>query len=698
MKNTFRITTVLSMGIASLTFLRAQEGTSIPHTPPESLVTAAAAQEASPSHIVDLDRVTVIPQQMSAVRTVSVIDESEIEKLQATTLGDVFRLDPEISVGGGATPSAQKIYIRGIEDTMINVQVDGARQPTSVYHHQSHIMLDPEFIKGIEVDSGAGSAVAGPGALGGSVRFVTKNASDFLEADQTMGALLKVGGYSNADSYKATGAGYGKINEHLNLLVLYSYFDADNYSDGNGDEVEYTGIEQDQLSVKADGTFGDGHSYTLGYDRYTDDGPRRLRNNFVGDIVHPVIINPVTDQESHRNSGTLNYAWQPEGSSVWDVEATLYINDYSSTQTSLEAATSGPPFFQNEFYDFELASRNTGVDLQNTTALEGAGFHMLTYGTNLRWDEGEFTNHSTGANPFSFSSWKDGKEDGSVSGVFIQDTWQVSSMLLLSFGTRWDYYDYTDRDDVNVNSNGFSPNAGVSVTPIEWLDVYANAAQAIRGMGVGEALWIGDARKTVDPDAKPETATNLEAGVTLTKGGWGANVEVFKNTIDDYVDYIDRTNQGDVEIPGYSASVGYQTGNFRGSVSMNYTDPEYEGESLINEVNIALGASTGRTWIGVLEYVFPEQQVVIGWNGRVVEELDGLPAGQPDKDGFMVHDFYCQWTPVNVEALTLTLTIANAFDEEYMEHTTYGYNSSLDRVAGLPEPGRDIRLAAAYKF
>ncbi|MDF3129030.1 TonB-dependent receptor [Kiritimatiellaeota bacterium B1221] len=686
MKNISKISLLLSFGLVTISGLRAEE--------------AAASAEAAVSseEVVELDHLTVIPQQMSTVRTVSVIDEGQIEKVQAATLGDVFRLDPEISVGGGGVPSAQKIYIRGIEDTMINVQVDGARQPTSVYHHQAHIMLDPEFIKGIEVDSGAGAATAGPGALGGSVRFVTKNASDLLEPGKDSGALLKTSGYSNAEAYKVTGAGYGRINDSVNLMVLYSYFDADNYSDGNGDEVEYTGIEQDQLSIKADGAFGNGHSYTVGYDRYTDDGPRRLRNNFTGDIVHPVIINPVTDQESHRNSGTLNYAWQPEDSTVWNVEATAYINDYSSKQTSLEASTSGPPFFQNEFYDFELSSRNTGLDIKNTSELDAAGFHMISYGTNLRWDEAEFSNNSTGANPFSFSSWQDGTEDGSVSGLFIQDNWQVSEKVLLSFGTRWDYYDYTDRNDVNVDSNGFSPNAGVTVTPKAGLDFYANASQAIRGIAVGEALWIGNASKEVDPDVDPETATNLEAGVTVAHGGWDANVEVFQNKIEDYIGYVDRSNQGDVEIPGYSASLGYRTGNLRTSVSMNYTEPEYEGESLVNEVNIALGASTGRTWIGVIEYVFPEQQVVVGWNGRVVEELDGLPDGFPNKDGFMVHDFYCQWTPVSVEALTLTLTVKNAFDEQYMEHTTYGYNSSLDRIAGLPEPGRDIRLAAAYKF
>ena len=53
------------------------------------------------------------------------ISSDDMQRRQANDLDDVFRLTPSVTVGG-SVGIAQKVYIRGLEDTLLNVTVDGA--------------------------------------------------------------------------------------------------------------------------------------------------------------------------------------------------------------------------------------------------------------------------------------------------------------------------------------------------------------------------------------------------------------------------------------------------------------------------------------------------------------------------------------------------------------------------------------------
>ena len=60
------------------------------------------------------------------------ITADDLDKRQAQDLNDIFRGDAEVSVGGSSGIS-QKIYVRGLEDTMLNISVDGAEQSGSPF-------------------------------------------------------------------------------------------------------------------------------------------------------------------------------------------------------------------------------------------------------------------------------------------------------------------------------------------------------------------------------------------------------------------------------------------------------------------------------------------------------------------------------------------------------------------------------------
>ena len=104
-----------------------------------------------------LDQITVV-----GVLTDTELDREQIERTQANDLADLFRGVPSVTVGGGVG-IAQKIYVRGLEDSMLNVTVDGAPQRGTLFHHVGRVSIEPELLETVDVQTGPGEATSGFG-------------------------------------------------------------------------------------------------------------------------------------------------------------------------------------------------------------------------------------------------------------------------------------------------------------------------------------------------------------------------------------------------------------------------------------------------------------------------------------------------------------------------------------------------------
>lgn len=162
-----------------------------------------------------------------------------------------------LAVGGGA-PIAQKIYVRGFEDVLLNVTIDGAQQAGELYHHQGRVQIEPEFIRSIQLDAGAGAATAGAGALTGALAVTTKDAFDLLAPGRNFGFLTRAtGGFNGDDNYKGVISVYGKLNDTVGIAAGFTRQSGDDYEDGNGRLVTPTGYDHERGYVKFTGRFGD---------------------------------------------------------------------------------------------------------------------------------------------------------------------------------------------------------------------------------------------------------------------------------------------------------------------------------------------------------------------------------------------------------------------------------------------------------
>ncbi|TFH84894.1 TonB-dependent receptor [Billgrantia azerbaijanica] len=592
----------------------------------------------------------------------ALVDDDTLRRFQADDLQDIFSGLPELAVGGGASPVAQKVYVRGLEDTLLNVTVDGATQSGFLFHHQGRLMVEPELLERVEVAAGAGEATNGPGALGGAIRFVTKDPDDLLRPGERVGGLLKAGYFNNTEGYKASASLFGRLSDDWSAMATLARTDHGDYEDAEGNTQPHTESEVVTGFAKVVGQLTDEQALTLSYERNEDEAFRKHRPHWI-----PSFRNPVFDQEMVRETVTGKYRFAARDNDWLDLELTLY-----DTEASLKHID-GP-------YGTYLGSLDSyGADLRNTARL---GAHTLTYGIDHRHDEGRLNS---------------ARETGRVTGLYLQDAFQVTERLQLSAGTRFDRFELDEAEsDRSFSESGFSPNLGVSFDATQRLTLYGGWARAIRGTQVKE-LFVLDYYENA-ADREEETADNYEVGATYRHGNLYLSAEAFVTEIDDVVGQQNRSgvleNLGELETRGISATLGYDWERLSATLAYSRSRPELNGEPL-NDDNWSLGTSVGDSWVASLTYRATDS-LDVGWTGRFAERLTDVADGYTEKAGYGVHDVYARWQPLAGDQLTLSLTVNNLFDKQYFDHATYAVYG--DVAAGLPEAGRDIRLSAAYRF
>ena len=97
----------------------------------------AAAQETF-----ELDVIRIEPQEAQDVLGNTEVSEEEIGDTNPSTLSEVFQGETAVTVSGGAD-IAQKVFVNGIEESLLSVTIDGARQNKSAFHHTGNVLINP---------------------------------------------------------------------------------------------------------------------------------------------------------------------------------------------------------------------------------------------------------------------------------------------------------------------------------------------------------------------------------------------------------------------------------------------------------------------------------------------------------------------------------------------------------------------------
>jgi hemoglobin/transferrin/lactoferrin receptor protein len=639
------------------------------------------------------------------------IDPERLKKNQARDLQDVFADEPSVSVGTGAR-NGQKIFLRGIEDLNLNVQIDGARQGANNFHHQGRITVDPYLYRQIAVETGAVPADAGPGALAGAVRFETVDAQDLLRPGQKVGGRLGAQ-YESADrSLGGLASAYGMLGEKIGLLAYIRNDDADLLRVGGGDKLPASDGRRRSHLLKATMLDQAGHSLWLASESNLNTGGS-LRANW------PWATNNATqkidNQKFLRETHTLRHRYQSPGSSLIDIQSTIYANESAITLDD-------NPFTAINGDRTDWLTRSQGADLRNTAVFDLAGSrHAVTVGIDYFLDRG-----------IRIDATQRWNETARNLGFYLQDRIDFGRVRI-SGGLRSDHYKTRYANGYTTSGQTTSPNLSG-----EWdllpeggadLTVHAGYGESIRGGKLNQSAWLSKyflppAFTTPRPftlgengKLDPERGIQKQLGIKwhdhdmLVRGDHaGIDLTLFRTSIRDYqiipgeglgpAAITDRITNAPADITTRGYEIRAHWGNQALLVSASYSHAksrDYTNLPLDTTGDSArIGASVGDRLMLDAEWK-ARADLRLGYTLTAVKRLKDVRPDRPEKPGYAIHGIRLQWTPSSEDALTLNLGVDNLFDKKYAEHTSVLSIVSGEEIASW-ESGRNIKLGVDWRF
>ncbi|MNM04503.1 Heme transporter BhuA precursor [compost metagenome] len=621
------------------------------------------------------------------------ISRETLQRQQAMDVADIFANEPAVSIGGGAS-NAQRLYLRGVDGANLNISIDGARQGRSLHQHRGDLGgIDPDLLKQVDIQPGP-SADAGPGALGGSIRFDTVDAQDLLAPGKRAGASVRAAYASADEALRGAISVYGMpgetLDNKLGLLAHVSAVNRDNYRIGGGGDVPNSaGHDRDYL-LKLSLLDLAGHSLRLGAARNRNAGLYLFSRVGSDNGYAPANAMP-TYQRSERHTYTVEHRYQPAGNGLLDWKFNLYQNENALEDVSQARSA---------------RTREWGGSARNTAHLAWAGTqHRLTAGADFMDEEG-ITNGVLGA-----AILGPGRKSTQARnlGVFVQERmrWQA---LQLSLGVRHDHYN-TAFGPRNVKGGKTSPNAGAELELGRGVGAFASYGEAVRASGIIPIGFLTSVDKKSNfnngKPFKPETSATREAGLqyeganalrdgdrlTVRLGYFDtriANLIEWAGQGAVYPAYI-RNMPDTLRSKGWEGKALWQRGSYHTSLGVVLADTTVGGKPLSPARRVGTALGDRLTWDSQWQ-VLPG--LTAGYTLNAVRRLDDVPKAAVQRAGYVLHDVQLQWQPAALRALNLALAVRNLGDKRYTSH------SSLDGGSGniLPEPGRDVRVSASYQF
>lgn len=388
---------------------------------------------------------------------VSQITSEQLEQAQASTIPELVKKTPGVSMLGGVRTEGQSIAIRGFSrQTDVRILLDGAPKNFEKYD-QGTIFVEPELLKRIEIEKGATTVRYGNGGFGGTIKLESKDAADMLRDGENWGIWGKTAYQTANKQFLETGAIYGRSNLGTAIdfdgIASLTWRKGDNMRIGGGDVYNYSNSELASFSGKLSGEYG-GHAVkaSILYGESANWGPlAAIRGQF-----EPSNNALVPGTPAYKAAIQRLLAWRElkdftsvvehtyDGDS--DLVNTRIMASYSSTDMHAErfpgvngTASLGGTENDAKYSDFH-------IEAENTSNFElGSIEHSLNYGV-------QYNHHVRDVTMFDKANQKRaqynygyyapwimpaGKQD--VTSVFIRDRIGITDKLIITPGIRYDY-------------------------------------------------------------------------------------------------------------------------------------------------------------------------------------------------------------------------------------------------------------------
>jgi hemoglobin/transferrin/lactoferrin receptor protein len=640
-------------------------------------------------------------------QSVTVVEQEDIDRLQAQTIGDVLRAIPGVNVTGSDRLLGQSFNIRGIgapensgDGGRIIINVDGVQKFYEQYRLGS-FFSDPELYKRVEVLRGpASSTLYGSGALGGVINFETKDASDFIAEGDTTALRMKTSWSSNGNSWLFSPTFAQRFGNGAELLITGNYREADTFDDGGGNEVIGTNFAAWSGLIKTTFQVGDEGTMRASYQRWdsTLDDQQLSQTSFASSFG--LIDRKVLDQ-----TAILSYENPFSDNDMLDVKASVSYSSTSNEQRNADLRRSCSRGSFAIVCDSDYAYETWQFNAQNTMEWSGGNWeNFLTVGSQTTHQSrvaDAFLNDGT-LLPVSFHP----EGTDLKTGIFVQNEFVWDDRLTIIPGIRLDWHRLSPGDGLtfgaaatpitdDTTDTAISPKIAAHYRFNDTLAIFGSIARTERFPTIDEVFSTTSSAASFLPSLSltKEKSNNFEAGFALSgydliQSGDAAQVKVtgFYNDVTDLIKlgtpftpgFNNRegfVNVDEAEIYGFEIESAYDSDYVFANAAYSYvvgkdkSDDSYLDTVAPHELALTLGGK------------LPQHDLQFGWRARFVagpqdqtRDSDG-PLPPPNQTStryaksFDVHDVFLTWTPQEgqMKGWEVQAGVDNLFDADYKE-------------------------------
>ena len=717
---------------------------------------SAFAQDAS-NRIEELTiTATRLPRTIENIAgTVSVLSDEIIEREIAIDLDDLTRFQPGVTMNTATRGGNQGFSIRGIGGNRVLTVIDGVRSNDIYAAGPSSYGKDSfeiDNLKSVEIIRGPASVLYGADAMGGAVILRSKQAMDYVRADNGSYFNVLASGADADDQYKLGATAAFQAGD-IGLLARMTRRESSE-SDVNGPgSLNPQDGESNNVLVQASWALAAGHELIASVESYGEENDLFL----LSDQASPSVNSSNGFDETERRRFGLQYLWQGESALADDLQFIWNRQTTDALQNTIQERTSfsfinptDPTTFGGTLAlrntDFEFNQETTAFNLNVRKQLNLAGAsHSFAYGLNHDRTETERprnrceTNLSSSmvtctiaAFPFAppevFPNKTFPDTETTRFGVYFQDEIVIGDTgLTLIPGVRYDRYEMDPNLNDAISGVGDIANfGGFSVTAVDTSEtslslgtlydindtysLFAQYAEGYRPPNFDEAnqafVNLGFGYATIpNPSLQAESSQGYEFGLRADLDNAYISFAVFHNDYEDFIQsnfvgtqgnirLFQDTNIGEAEIRGAELLANFYINDqwqMRSSVAYARGDDEAN--------NMPLDSIEPLQGVFALSYTAPSD----AWGGEVILTAVG-EKDRVSESTAVIADSYALVDllgHVNLtETATLRLGVFNLFDEEYARWANIqGLDAtSVTAIQNAQQPGTNFRVAFSVEF
>jgi outer membrane receptor for ferrienterochelin and colicins len=570
----------------------------------------------------------------SITASMQVIQASDIERIGAQTVKEIFANTPGLTLQYGTFPSASSaskssVSLRGMGANGTLWLLDGRRLSGEVTNPYDMDRLPASMIERIEVVKGPMSALYGADAVGGVINIITRTPEPGLEGD--IGVRFGSNNEGDADTINFNGNIRGG-SERLLFSIYASQQSTDPYTElentstrlpvpvappplqGVKDSYEVPVSYREESLVRTVG----GRLAALASEKLTlglefnwleEEREGRYRAAF-----HPTGFSPLPGLQvpafdvpvrSVDDNTRLDIAadLRFEFSEYLSLDLRAYLSDYRkrNNTTMIEYADFAFPSEEASAIDGLKAN----VEIESVEALINWSVneaHLLTVGGELRREVREATafSQSTGL----------ATREVAYQALFLQDEWAVTDTLDVTLGARYDGYNQDEYVDSRGNQRQDAADSEVTwrIGAVQrFSDAFSLRANYAQGYRVPDIRELFIQKRTpmgyqlgaqaIEPlynkqaqDLAPETVDSYELALSGSAGRFGYETVVFYNDVQNLIqqvavdatgngsdDYLTFMNVSNATTYGLETNLGYTISD-AASITLAWTELRTENE------------------------------------------------------------------------------------------------------------------------